>query len=142
MSHIENKVKILYQPRGTAVITTNVISPRITDSGVDPHEMGLWSYITINGRNKKKLTIISTYRACKTRIQESGPSTVFTQQWDFIEERRDTTIDVRQQIIKDLTQFIVSLTVQHHEVVLSIDANEDFDPGGGDCFYSISVSPY
>ena len=53
MSYIENKVKILYQPRGTAVITTNVVSPRITNSGVDSHEMGLWSYITINGRNEK-----------------------------------------------------------------------------------------
>ena len=79
-SNIENKVTTLYQPGGTSIISTNKISPRIIDSGVDPQWIGRWSYITINGRNKKKLTIISAYRAGKTRIQESGPSTVFTQQ--------------------------------------------------------------
>ena len=52
-SNIENKVTTLYQPGGTAIIATNKISPRITDSGVDPQGMGRWSYITINGRNKK-----------------------------------------------------------------------------------------
>ena len=46
-----------------------------------------------------------------------------------MEKRGDTTIDVRQQMIKDLKHFIKSLTTQLHEVVLSIDANEDFDPG-------------
>ena len=33
-------------------------------------------------------------------------------------------------MIKDLKQFIKSLTVKNHEVVLSMDENEDFDPGG------------
>ena len=35
-SNIENKVTTLYQPRGTAIISTNKTSPRITDNGVDP----------------------------------------------------------------------------------------------------------
>ena len=92
--------------------------------------MGRWSYITLNGRNKKKLTIISAYRAGKTRIQESGPSTAFTQQWDFMEERGDESINVRKQMTKDLTQFIKNLTMKRHEVILCIDANEEFDTGG------------
>ena len=100
MSNIENKVKTLYQPGGIAIITKNVVSPRITDSGDNPHGMGRWSNITINGRKKTKLTIISDYRARKTCIQDSGPSTAFTQQWDFMEQRGDTTIDVRHQMIE------------------------------------------
>ena len=52
-ANIENKVSTLYQPGGTAIISTNKISPRITDSGGDPQGMGRWSYITLNGRNKK-----------------------------------------------------------------------------------------
>ena len=102
----------------------------LTDSGVDPQGMGRWSYITINGRNKKKLTIISAYRAGKTRIQESGPSTAFTQQWDFMEERGDTTIDVRKQMTKDLSTFIKTLATKRQEIILYIDANEEFDTGG------------
>ena len=76
------------------------------------------------------MTIISAYRAGKTRIQESGPSTAFTQQWDFIEERGDESINVRKQMTKDLTQFIKNLTMKRHEVILCIDANEEFDTGG------------
>ena len=76
-SNIENKATPLYQSGGTAIIFTNKIRPRITDIEVDPQEIGRWTYITINGRNKKTLTIFSAYRAEKTRIQESGPSTAF-----------------------------------------------------------------
>ena len=47
-----------------------------------------------------------------------------------MEERGDTTINVRQQMIKYLKHSNKTLTTQLHEVVLSIDANEDFDPGG------------
>ena len=63
-------------------------------------------------QGKKKLTIISAYRAGKTRIQENGPSTAFTQQWDFMEERGDTTIDVRKKMTKDLATFIETLATK------------------------------
>ena len=76
------------------------------------------------------MTIISAYRAGKTRIQKSGPSTAFTQQWDFVEERGDTTINVRNQMTKYLTNFIKNLTMKRHEVILCIDANKEFDTGG------------
>ena len=76
------------------------------------------------------MTIISTHRAGKTRIQESGPSTDFTQQWDLMEERGDTTIDVRKQMIKDLAIFIKTLATKRQEVILCICANEEFDTGG------------
>ena len=52
-SNIESKAITLYQPGGTAIISTNKISTYINDSGVDPKDMGRWSYITINGRKKK-----------------------------------------------------------------------------------------
>ena len=81
-------------------------------------------------KKQKKLTIISAYRAGKTSIQESGPSTAFTQQWDFMEERGDTTINVQKQMTKDLTAFIKTLTTKNHEVILCIDANEEFDTWG------------
>ena len=40
VSNIENKVKILYQLRGIAIVTTNFVNPRITDSGVDSPGVG------------------------------------------------------------------------------------------------------
>ena len=45
-----------------------------------------------------------------------------------MEERGDLTIDVRKQILVDLSKFITALKITHHEIVLAIDANEVFEP--------------
>ena len=68
--------------------------------------------------------MISAYRVCKTRIQDSGSSISFSQQWDTMEERGDLQIDVRRQMISDLIIFINELKVKHYEIVLCIVANE------------------
>ena len=47
-----------------------------------------------------------------------------------MEERGDTTIDVRKQMTKDLSTFIKTLATKRQEVILCIDANEEFDTGG------------
>lgn len=53
---------------------------------------------------------------------------MFSQQWDKMEERGDLKIDVRKQMILDLTVFINELKVKHHKIILTIDANKAFDP--------------
>ena len=45
-----------------------------------------------------------------------------------MEERGDLKIDVRKQMILDLTVFINELKVKHHKIILTIDANKAFDP--------------
>ena len=104
--------------------------------------MGQWSYITINGRNNTKLSIISTYRVCETRIQDSDPSTAFSQQLDKIEERGDLQKDVRKQMISDLTIFISKLKVKNYEIILDIDTNESFDPRKRDSDTCIRLSTH
>jgi len=47
-----------------------------------------------------------------------------------MEERGNTTIDVRTQMTKDLSNFIKTLATKRQEVILCIDANEEFDTGG------------
>ena len=44
------------------------ISLQIMEKEEDIHSMGRCTHITINGRNKKKLTIISAYRSYNTTI--------------------------------------------------------------------------
>ena len=46
-----------------------------------------------------------------------------------MEERQDTTIDVRKQMTIDLPTFIKNLTTKRHEVILCIDANEELATG-------------
>ena len=77
MFYIENKVKTLCQPGGTAIITTNVVSPRITDSGVDPHGMGRCSYITINRQNEKmyqSLALTALAKLASKKVDPPPPS--------------------------------------------------------------------
>lgn len=45
-----------------------------------------------------------------------------------MKERGDLTIDVRKQILVDLSKFITALRIKHHDIVLVIDTNEVFDP--------------
>ena len=47
-----------------------------------------------------------------------------------MEERGDTTIDGRKQMIKDLAIFIKTLATKQQEAILCIGANEEFDTGG------------
>ena len=93
-SNIEIKRKQHYQPGGTAITATNNITPIIIERGENKFGLGWWTYITINGRNKKKLTVISPYQPCSTTIQASDSTTAYTQQWYKMEKIGDTEIYV------------------------------------------------
>ena len=102
--------------------------------------MGRWTSITINGRNKTKVTIISTYRVCITTMKNSGSNTTFCQQWDMLEEKGEKDIEIRSKMINDIIILINKLQAENHEVVLTIDANESFDPGQGGVTKLISMT--
>ena len=52
----------------------------------DVSHMECWSFITVNDRNKIKLAIINACRPYILFIEKNEPSTVFSQQWDILEE--------------------------------------------------------
>ena len=114
---------------GAAILFTPLISPRIIKEKQDPTGMVRWKSITINGRNKTKVTIISAYRVCLITIKNVGPNTVFCQQWDMLEEKGKKEIEIRAKMIDDLIIVLMKLQADNYEVVLNIDANEPFDSG-------------
>ena len=114
----------MYKPGGTAITIQQTLYNGITTSGKDPHGLGLWSFITITGREQSIITIISAYRVCNIKIQNAGPITNAKQQWQIIEERDQEQEDIRNKTIIDLSNFINALTQKHHEVLLGIDTNE------------------
>ena len=79
----------------------------------------------------KKVTIISAYHVCITTIRDARPNTAFCQQWDMLEEREETKIDIISRMIDKLTVLINKLQTDNHEVILTIDANEQFKSGKG-----------
>ena len=115
----------IYKPGGTATITTTNLSSRITSSGEDPHGLGRWSYITFGSTNKVQLTIVNAYRTCK-QTSNTGVSTAHLQQWDILEERNQESENIRYKMLEDLMLFINEIKSITHEVLLLVDANEDF----------------
>ena len=69
-----------YKPGAIAIITDSLIRPRKTKSGKDNHGLGRWSFITLQGRDGRKLTIISAYKVCSTPIDPTKTNTALTQQ--------------------------------------------------------------
>ena len=67
--------KALYKPGGTSIITQQPLCNGIINSGQDPHGLGRWFFITISGREKSIITIISAYRIYDNQIQNAGPIT-------------------------------------------------------------------
>ena len=99
--------------------------------------MERWTSITIN--RQKKVTIISAYRVCITTIRNTGPNTIFYQQWDIL-ENRGKQIEIRSKIIEDLIVLINELQPDNREVILTIDANEQFESGKGDVAKLMSMT--
>ena len=50
------------KPVGTAIFYDGNWGCKIIDKGVDPRQLGRWSYVKLKGRNNCKLCIFSVYR--------------------------------------------------------------------------------
>ena len=97
----------------------------MTHSGTDKTGMGRYSWVTLQGKEKRKITLISAYRVCHT--SNSGPFTTHSQQCHILALRGQTNPDPRKELIQDLTKFIKNLIKKGNQIILSIDANEDIN---------------
>eukprot|EP00957_Ditylum_brightwellii_P191763 14598607-Ditylum_brightwellii.AAC.1 len=79
----------------------------------------------LKGMSKRKISVISTYRVCKNKVESTGPLTAWMQQWQVLKEKGVRKPDPRHQFLKDLSNTVGELTDKGHKVVLSLDANKD-----------------
>ena len=106
------------------MIIRQPIKHSITNEGEDSFNMGRWSYSTIRGRNKRRVTIITAYQTCECDMATQGVTTFPSQQWTLLEQKGLEEGNIRKRMIKELISFINKLQRQQHEVILLIDANE------------------
>ena len=57
-------IKVGYLPGGMKIVTRGRMTGRIAKQRVD--EMGRFTWIMLNGKNRKQVMIISAYRVCKS----------------------------------------------------------------------------
>ena len=117
-----------YQPGGTAVSIRNKWATRYLDKGAD--DLGRWSWVTIAGQGKTKITFISAYRVCDGAAEASITSrTVRAQQEWMYADRGHATVNLRQQFVVDLVVQLKKWKSEGHDLVLMMDANEPAGPG-------------
>jgi hypothetical protein len=130
VSQGKESFKSSYQPGGTLTAIVGRWTSRVISKGVDPHGLGRWSYITIRGKGDKIITVITGYRVCSSTLGSIGEKTAYKQQFRHLsqkwrEHNFSTTPDPHRQFILDLQSWIEALISKNHEIILSLDNNED-----------------
>ena len=121
----------VYTPGGTAIITDIFIRSRKTQSREEDHGLGRCSFITLQGRNGRKVTIISVYKVRSTIIDPTKTNTALTQQWTILYDKLDKE-SIASLTITHLALFITKRTKLNHEFIIGIDVNEGFTRNAGD----------
>ena len=118
------------KPGGSAMVWDGNWGSRIIEKGTDPYKMGRWSYIKINGRNKCKLSIFTVYRCCnyKKKCLKNMTSS-YSQQITMLKQR-GIKKPPQEQILKDLKESIKKHQDDGCEILVCIDANEQWEDQG------------
>ena len=120
---------VQYQPGGTATIVCNDWVSRVFDIGEDHLALGWWSFVTLQGKGQKKITIVMAYNASLIL----GDTTNFhQQQWVLttlhVAHNQRVDSQPRRQFMLDLQAWLEHIIQDNHEVILSMDANTTYDP--------------
>ncbi len=123
------KVGSYCKPGGTGILALDNCNGRIIDRGVDPWGMGRWSYIILGGKNGRKLLLLTGYRTGQ-RNGNIGQKTAWIQQTTMLmEKKRDQ--QPHEAFLVDLAQWLCEVRTDGLEVMICVDANEQWTPTSG-----------
>ncbi len=122
-----------YQPGGTATMICDNWTSRVLGRGEDPHGLGRWSYMILRGKGTTKVAVITAYNVSQKYHLEHGERTAYKQQYRLLSAAiRNNNLPIapnpRRQFIMDLQAWIEHLIHTEHDIILSMDANEPYNP--------------
>lgn len=117
--------KSAYLPGGTAILVGSPWHGHSTFE-TDNTDMGRWTEITLTGNLDSRVTIINAYRVCEYDPRTPGISKAYLQQ-SFILRNMSNLKDPREVVLEDLTARIQQLQESGHEVIVTMDANDNPD---------------
>ena len=120
------KTGSLYKPGGTGTFINGEISGKIVERGEDATNMGRWNYVTIQGKNDRRVNIITGYRCGPHRIKNMGSTTAFFQQYTIMRENGDYNPSPAKQFLDDLSILVSTKIEKDEEIILCMDANEEW----------------
>jgi hypothetical protein len=128
-----------YKPGGTLTAVANPWHGHVTDIGSDTR-LDNWTYVTLRGKGKTKLTYITVYRvndqsALKTELNimsgGRGQQRANTQQLQILRDKNKTNILPRHNCFNELRDlFKEKFSTDGHEVIMGIVANESMTGNG------------
>lgn len=128
-SHTKENFGSINQPGGTLMTITGNWTSRVIERGVDPYNLGRWTYFTLRGQNGIKILMVTAYRVCTQTVSSVGPNISTAQQYRNLSQQfrqADLTHDPKpqHQFIADLQAWLESKIASGYSIILSIDANE------------------
>ena len=112
--------KKYYQPGGTMMISRGRAKYRIVGSGIDPSNMGRWSWQLFSGKRGVTTRVITAYRPCKS----NGLTSTYMQHRRILDARQQEGCP-RKQMLDELLQLITTWLEAGDQIILMIDLNED-----------------
>lgn len=117
---------------GVASFSSRNFTHRILDSGIDPTNLGRWTWTLFRGKQGITFRIICGYRPCRDYSDNAG--TVYSQHEQYLHEQNDLR-DPRHAFFEDLDTAILPWIAQGDIIILGLDANE-FVRQGLPAFYA------
>ena len=109
----ELKTTDTIQYGGVGIIATQELAHRITTTGVDPRNLGRWTWIRIQGKEGHTMRIITAYRPWES----PGASTVFHQQSRGLSQHADHRNPITA-LMKDLAQAITEWKITGDHIII------------------------
>jgi hypothetical protein len=127
-----------FQPEGILTLVCDLWATRVIEGGAYPCGLGRWSFLTLRGKNDRKITIVTAYRVS---TDLAGPMTSTMQQYRKISlmtitEKYTVRPQPRWQVILDLQAWLEKIQSDNYEIILALDANEEFHDENG------SITPF
>eukprot|EP00957_Ditylum_brightwellii_P066715 5062549-Ditylum_brightwellii.AAC.1 len=96
---------------------------KVHNSGAD--QFGRWSFITLAGRHKRKVTVVTAYRVCKNSLAMAGENTCWMQQWRSPRKQGVVEPDPRNQFMTDFESFLKDHLNKNEEIIVGMDVNKE-----------------
>jgi hypothetical protein len=118
-------LKELVQYGGTCTVITDKWTGRIESSGSDSHGLGRWSYyVRLNGKNGRRITIVTVYQVCKHSMSSAGATTAYMQQWHLLRYAGEKDPNPRESFSTNLNAFLTPLQAAGDELIVMGDLNK------------------
>ena len=109
---------------GTITASLGKWSSRTFDTGSDA--LGSFSWIKMCGKRATVITIITCYRVSQESGNNIGENTAYMQQETLLRRAGHQAPRPRDHCIDALVTFVNASQLSGEEVILSIDANDDY----------------